>query len=131
MHITEIKGGDLMNSEKKETLEEFILRWNFTYDSLIFSANKAPVTKRPTNIEARFTTSLYQDLLTDDNWFKLVREIADKSQNLMFVKSDTNYFKLGILEMVVSSQSRDYDDDHIIAALKWIGEKFFPYVSIA
>ena len=114
-----------------ETLEDFILRWNVRFGSLVFAAKETPVTKRPTNIEVRFAPNLYQDFLTDENWFELVRKIADKSHNLLYVTTDETLFRVGILEMVVSSQSKEYKDVYIIEALEWIGREFFPYVSIA
>jgi len=110
----------------KQALKDFIFDWNKSHNRFIFSAQEAPATGRPTEVEIRYSAAKYQDFFSTDEWNRLKDVVEAKSHGTMYVVTDEYLFERGIVEIKVASSNHNYQERFIVGVLKWIGEEFFP-----
>ena len=110
----------------KQGLDDFIHNWNRLHNGFIFSAQEAPITGRPTEIEIRYSAAKYQDFFSTDKWNTLRDVVEAKSHGTMYVVTDEYLFERGIIEIKVASSNHNYQERFIVGVLRWICEKFFP-----
>lgn len=105
-------------------LKDFILEWNYTHRSVIFSLQEAPIIRKPTEVGIRYSTAKYPDLSTK-KWNSLVDLVDAKSHGTMCVVTNEYLFERGIINIGIASANHNYQERLVIGVLRWIGEKFF------
>ena len=108
----------------KQTLGDFILDWNRSHARFIFSAQEAPATGRPTEVEIRYSAAKYQNFFSTDKWNKLKDVVEAKSHGTMYVVTDEYLFERGIIEIKVASVNHNYQERFVVGVLRWIYEYF-------
>ena len=108
----------------EQTLSGFVLNWNKTHENFTFSYNETPVTKRPTSIEVRYSACDYKDLYSYKAFSGLHDLVKEKSHDTMYIATDGNLFKRGIIEIKIASSNLGYREKYIVDALESIGEEF-------
>lgn len=109
----------------KQTLEDFILKWNKSHKKLVFSTTTIPVTGRPASVEIRYSAAKYQDFLVANKWNEISYLVERKSHGTMYIVTDEHLFERGIIEIKVASSNHNYQERLIVGVLKWIGEDYF------
>lgn len=110
----------------KQALKDFILDWNKSHNRFVFSAQEAPVTGRPIEVEIRYSAAKYQDFFSTNKWKKLKDVVEEKSHGTMYVVTDEYLFERGIVEIKIASSNHNYQERLVVGVLRWICEKFFP-----
>lgn len=115
-----------MALELKQTLDEFVKRWNSEHARFTFTVQKVTETNRPVTVEVRYSAAKYQDTFSTKRWKRLKYTVEAMSHNTMFVVSDEYLFESGIVSIAVASSNHNYSERIVVGVLRWIGESFFP-----
>ena len=107
-----------------QTLSDFVLDWGRTHENFTFSYNQAPINKRPTNIEVRYSARDYENIYSYKAFSLLCGLVFEKSHDTMYITTDGNLLKRGIMEIKVASSSPEYREKYVVDTLKSIGEEF-------
>ena len=110
----------------RQALSDFILEWNQSHKAFIFSAQEAPGTGRPTDVEIRYSAAKYQSFFSTEKWNKLKDVVEAKSHGTMFVVTDEYLFERGIIGIKVATANHNYQERLIVGVLRWVYGGLFP-----
>lgn len=102
----------------------FVPNWNKTHEDFTFSYCETPVTRRPTSVEVRYSASDYQNIYSHNAFSRLHELVREKSHDTMYITTDVNLLKKGVIEIKVASNSPNYREKYIVDTLKGINEEF-------
>ena len=114
-----------------QTLSDFVLNWDRTHENFTFSYSQAPVSKRPTSIEVRYSARDYENIYSFKAVSLLRSLVFEKSHDTMYIATDGSLLKRGIMEIKVASSSPEYREKYVVDTLKSIGEEFLRHKKTA
>ena len=111
----------------RQSLSDFVLGWNKLYGNFTFSYDETPVTKRPTRVEIRFSSYDYDFPCSYNAFTRLHSLVQDKSHDTMYITTDKNLLKKGIMEIKIASDNPEYREEYVVGALKGIGNELLSH----
>ena len=109
----------------RQSLKDFICEWNRAHWHFFFAMQEAPVVERPVSIEIRYWAVDYQDFSTEQ-WNLLKNLVEENPHGMMYISSNEDFFKRGVVEIKITSANHEYREDLVVETLRRIGEEFSP-----
>lgn len=109
------------------TLEDYVNQFNRRYERnriCVTLPHYQPTFARPTSIEVRYCASWYQHRLTTQEWVELNDLLEAKSYGTLYVATDNRLFGRGIIEIKIATMNRNYSEEKVVNALRWVCEEF-------
>lgn len=111
----------------RQSLSNFVLDWNKSYEKFKFSYDETPVTKRPTRVEVRFSANEYENTYSHNAFSKLQDLVIKNSHDTMYIVTDRNLLRRGIIEIKIASEDTDYREAYVVDALESLGKEFLSH----
>ena len=102
-------------------VKEFLMEWNKTHNNVQFSAYKASGSNRLTSVEVRYPELGMEHGFYGGTWDGFNFLLDETSRGIIVATTNLKSFENGIIQLLIASRSKCYDENLVIRTLEWVG----------